>query len=356
MKNVSLFVLILLTLFSFTFSSCDDDDNKPAGEFEKGIFVVNEGNFTDADGTISHISTGGAVTQDLFGAVNNGLALGSVVQSMTIDGDLAYIVVNNSNKMEVVNANTFASAYTLSDLSLPRYFITFKGKGYVTEWVSFADPGRVSIVDLQGRTVTRSITTDYGAENIMAHQDRLYVSNNFSNTISVIDPVNEEVIKTIEVGSAPGAFVVDDQNTIWVICGGGFDQDFNPLNDGKLVQIDPGQSDDESSNSVLKTIELGVHLSAKAVINKANNKIFYFNGKSVYAVNTSDTEAPPSPLITESAATNFYGIGIDPENDMLYVSDDKAFAGNGVVYRYSLSGILVDQVAAGRGPNGFVFK
>lgn len=142
MKNVRLYVPILLTFFSVIFSSCVDDDNKPAGEFEKGIFVVNEGNYTSADGTVSHISPDGTVTQDLFGAVNNGLALGSVVQSMTVDGDLAYVVVNNDNKMEVVNSNTFVAEYTLTDVSLPRYFITFNGKGYLTEWVSFSDPGR----------------------------------------------------------------------------------------------------------------------------------------------------------------------------------------------------------------------
>src|SRR5688572_24191989 len=114
MKNLKRYMLVLLTVFSVTFSSCDDDDNNSSGKFEKGIFVVNEGNFLDADGTVSHINEdNGTVTQDLFGSVNNGLALGDVVQSMTIDEDLAYIVVNNSNKMEVVNSNTFKTEYTL---------------------------------------------------------------------------------------------------------------------------------------------------------------------------------------------------------------------------------------------------
>lgn len=356
MKKVRPYVLILLSIFSVVFSSCDDDSNKPAGEYETGVFVVNEGNFNEADGTISHINSDGTVTQDIFGAENNGLALGSVVQSMTVDGDVAYIIVNNSNKMEIVNSNTFVSEHTLTGVALPRYFITFNGKGYLTEWVSFSDPGRVSIIELGGHTVTGTIPVGYGAENIIAHDDKLYVSNNFASTVSVIDPVNEEVIKTIEVGNAPGAFVIDDQNMIWVICGGGFDQDFNPLDEGKLVQMDPAESDDPASNSVLKTIELNVHLSAKAVINKAKNKIFYYKDKSVYAVNTSDTEAPSGPLFTESTATNFYGIGIDPESDMLYVADDRAFAGNGAVYRYTASGAAFDNITAGRGPNGFAFK
>jgi len=357
MKNLRCYLLVLLAAFSFTFSSCDDDDDK-LKSYDDGIFVVNEGNFGDADGTISHIDEDGNVSQDLFGKANKKEALGDVVQSMVIDddADLAYIVINNDNKIEVANAHTFKSVHTITGLALPRYFTTFNGKGYVTEWVSFVDVGRVSIIDLTDYTVEESITTDYGSENIIAHEGELYVSNNFSNTVSVIDPTTKEVIKTIEVGTAPGAFVVDEDNMLWVVCGGGTDSEWNPLNDGKLVQIDPSESDDEESNSVLKTIELNVNVTAKMAINKAKDKIYYYKGKSVYAMSIADTEAPAEALFTEATATSFYGIGIDPENDMLYLADSKAFVGNGAVYRYSLTGTFIDQLAVGRGPNSFVFE
>ena len=357
MKNFKWYVLTLLVVFSLAMVSCDDDDNKPSGEFENGIFAVNEGNFGVANGTVSFINRDdGTVTQDLFGTVNNGLALGDVVQSMSIDGDHAYIVVNNSNKIEVINANSFVSEYSVENLALPRYFTTLNGKGYVTEWVSFSDPGRVSIVDLNLHSVTGSITTDFGAENILAHNNKLYVSNNFTTTVSVIDPVTEEVIKTIQVGSSPGSFVVDKDDMIWVICGGGYDLDYNPLNDGKLVRLDPGESNDEASNSVTGEIELGMNVASKAAINQTRDSIFYYNGKSVYAFGTSASAASSTPLITEASATSFYGIGLDPESGVLYLGDSKGFVGNGTVYRYTSSGTVVDNVTVGIGPGGFVFK
>jgi YVTN family beta-propeller protein len=351
MKNLKFYVLILATVLTVSFSSCDDDDTNPQGKFEDGVLVVNEGNFQDADGTISHISPDGMVTQDLFGTANNGLALGDVVQSMSIDGEFAYIVVNNSNKMEVVNANTFAAQYTLKNLLLPRYFTTYNGAGYLTEWVSYSEPGRVAIIDLQNHVVTESITTDFGAENIIAHEGKLYVSNNFTNTVSVIDPASKKVIKTIEVGNSPGEILIDSDNMLWVTCGGAYQ-----ANDGALVQLDPAKSADEAANSVLKTIELHANVSSKAAINKAKSKIFYYKGSSVYAVNTSDTEGPAAPLFTESAVSSFYGIGIDPEADILYMADSKSFAGNGTVYRYSVDGVAMDDFEVGVGPNSFVFK
>jgi YVTN family beta-propeller protein len=357
MKTFRGLALIVLGAYCFTLSSCDDDDNQPAGEFESGIFVINEGNFQDADGTISFInSNDGSVKQDLFGSVNNGLALGDVVQSMTFDGDYAYVVVNNSNKIEIVKANTFVSEHTLQGLSLPRYFTTLNGKGYVTEWVSFTDPGRVTIIDLENHTAGESITTDYGAENILAYDGLLYVSNNFSNTVSVIDPGGKEVIKTIEVGSGPGSLLVDSDDMIWVICAGGYDLDYNPLNDGKLVRLDPEKSEDESAVSVVKEIDLGTNLAAKAAINKARDSLFYYSGNSVYVLSTSASQAPASPLLTENDATGFYGIGLDPQDGVLYLADTKNFAGNGVVYRFTSSGNAVDSKVVGRGPNGFVFK
>jgi YVTN family beta-propeller protein len=351
MKSLKFFILAAVSALAFTFSSCDDDEKKPKGEFQAGIFVVNEGNFQDADGSVSFINpSSGEVTQDLFGTVNGGRALGDVVQFMTVEGDFAYIVVNNSNKMEVVDANTFVASYTIEDLKLPRYFTTFNGKGYVTEWVSFSDPGRVSVVDLQSHTVTGTIVTDYGSEDIVAANGKLFVSNNFTNTVSVIDPVSTAVVKTIEVGNSPAEFVIDGQNKIWVACGGGYDQNFNPLNDGKLVQIDP------ASSTVMKTIPLGINFSGKLAINNTGNQLFYYKGKSVYRLGTADTAPPSSALITESDAVSFYGIGIDPKTDVLYLADAKAFSGNGTAFTYNTSGTAIGSHAVGRGPNGFVFN
>jgi len=353
MKKMRSLLAFLSIVFLSTLVACDDDDDQGGGKYEDGIFVVNEGNFMDADGTVSHLDESGTVTLDLFGLENNDKALGDVVQSMYIDedDDVAYIIVNNSNKMEIVNPNTFKSLHTVSDLSLPRYFTTYDGKGYLTEWVSFSDPGHVAVVDLESHEVTNTITTDYGAENIIAHNDLLYVSNNFSNTVSVIDVDTEEVIKTIEVGSSPGEFVMDVDQKIWVICGGTYNG-----NDGSLVQLDPSESRDVSSNSVLKTIELEMNVTPKAAINSSGSHIYFFKGKSVYEVATTATEAPASPLITEASVVGFYGIGIDPDDDIIYLADGKAFSGNGEIYWYTANGTLIDHTSVGRGPNGFVFE
>jgi YVTN family beta-propeller protein len=349
MSILNRYLVLVFAMIALSFSSCENQDEKPKGKFQTGVFVVNEGNLNSANGTVSHFNlTTKETTQDLFGTINTGKALGDIVQSMTIDGDQAYIVINNSNKLQVVNANTFVEDYTIADLALPRYFTTFNGKGYVTEWVDFLSQGRVSVIDLQSHEVTTNITTDYGAECIVALNNKLFVSNNFSNTVSIIDPADNSVEKTLEVGPSPAGFAVDAQNKLWVISSGSYDFDYNPQNDGKLVQIDP------ANNTILKTIELNKNVSASLGINKAGSQLFYFSGTDVYRLDVSAAEAPAAPFIEGTKA--FYALGVDRQTDLIYLSDAKGFAANGTVYRYNGDGTELDSFTAGIGPNGFVFK
>jgi len=90
---------------------------------------------------------------------------------MTIDGEFSYVVVNNSNKIEVVKANTFEAVHTIDGLSLPRYLTTLDGAGYVTEWVSFADPGRVTKIDLEDHTAGESIPLDMARKTFLLMMD-----------------------------------------------------------------------------------------------------------------------------------------------------------------------------------------
>ena len=110
-NSLPLYILFFATLF---FVSCTDDsevvpnDNateNTIGSFSSGIFVVNEGNFGAADGSISFIDSEGIVQNDVFSENNALLPLGDVVQSMYLRDTLAFILVNNSNKVEVVDVD-----------------------------------------------------------------------------------------------------------------------------------------------------------------------------------------------------------------------------------------------------------
>lgn len=351
MKNKQVLLSLAFIASILFFSSCEKNTEKPRGEFSAGVFIVNEGNFGSADGTITFYEpNSGEVKQDIFGTANDQRALGDVVQSITISGEYAYVVVNNSNKVEVVEADNFKSVYTLEDVELPRYMIMHSGLGFLTEWVSFSQTGRVSVINLNNRDIQKRITTGFGAEGLLIQNGKLYVTNSFTNTVSVINLTALEVTRTIEVGQSPGALVADKDGKVWVICGGGYDANFSPLNDGAFYKINPNTDVVESS------IPINTNVSAKMAINKNKDIIYYYRGKSIFALPISASIAPSTALITENEAVGFYGIGFNDTEEIIYASDAKGFVANGEVYRYNTNSARINTFAVGRGPNGFVFK
>src|SRR5690554_1660141 len=110
---------ILVPMFAITilYSCSNSDDDQfidPDAKYFNGFFITNEGNFNKTNGTISHLSSDfNSVSNDVFRNAN-GRGLGDVVQSMVVHGDYAFIIVNNSNTIEVVEKNTFKSVYTIT--------------------------------------------------------------------------------------------------------------------------------------------------------------------------------------------------------------------------------------------------
>lgn len=336
---------------SFFLISCGDDDVPVVNDYSEGVFVVNEGNFGEGDGSVTHFSNATEeVSFNIFRNKNNDKPLGDVVQSMTIFGDNAYIIVNNSHKVEVAEAETMKSIATIENVSLPRYMAANIDKGYLTEWVNFGENGRVAVIDLGSNSVSSTIEVGQGAEYpLLVGNNKLYVTNSFENTISIINTSNGSVEDTLTVANSPGQMVTDANGKVWVICAGGYDANWAPLNDGGLYRIDP------SSNTVEASLSFGSNAGSKLAVNPVGDKIYYRIGNVLYSHDINSTEISSSPLITNDEITGLYGLGVDPITGNIYLADNKGFQGNGRVYYYQPDGKFIDSFEAGRGPNGFVF-
>lgn len=346
LRLVSFYALTTVAIF---FAGCEETDEGPKGDFVDGVLIVNEGNFGKGNGTISHFNRSTKEVQhDVFGTVNSGKALGDIVQSMFVWEDKAYIVVNNSNRVVVANANTLEEITTISNLSLPRFMTVANGRGYVTEWVNFVDRGRVSVINLQTYAVETTIQTGKGPEEIISLNGRVYVSNSFENTVTVINPSTNQVVSTIQVGASPSALLVDNQNKLWIVCEGGYDQNFNLLNNGSIVNVEP------ASNAVVKTINLNKNVSGGSML-QGGTDLIYFSGKVIYRVATNVAQPQVQTWITENSSSGFYGLGVDNETGEVYAGDNN-FVSNSTVFRYSANGSLIDTFQGGIGVNGFVFR
>ena len=67
-----------------------------------------------------------------------------------------------------------------------------------------------------------------------------------------------------------------------------------------------------------------------------------------------DSELAADAIVEDVAS--LYGFGIDPNTGDIYTADAGNFASAGMISRYSMSGMLLDQFEVGIAPNGFVFQ
>lgn len=351
-----LFLSSVFSALALFFTACDPDPAPatPKGEYEKGVFILNEGAFRAGNSSVSFYNRDTkAVAPDIFTNVNN-RPLGDVAQSMTQHNDQLFIVVNNSNKIEIVDANTFASIHSIGNLALPRFMAVANNKGYVSEWVSFSSNGRIAVIDLNSHTVTKTIPVGKLPENLLVVNNKLYVANSSDNSVSVINTNTDVVETTLTIADSPNSLVADANNKIWILAGGkkaynpDFSVDANNSTPGNLIRLNP------TNNTAELTLPFASRTSSpgKLKINGAKNKLYYQYGGKIYQLDITASALPATPFINRS----FYGLGIDPTNNIIYGGDAGFFTANGKVIRYNTNGSAIDSFTVGIAPNSFHFR
>lgn len=346
-------LLMLLTLIAF---GCAEDEVPPPEEetcviktYEPGVYISNEGPFTDGVGTITQFNTTNEdLTNSAFQLNNCDSVLGNIVQSVYLFESKAYIVVNNSNKLVVANGDNLEQEAVVNNLALPRYFLPVgDGKAFVSQWGSDGLSGSVAVVDLNSLNILTTIPTGNGPENMIRIDNKVYVANvggyGRDSTVTVIDIGTESVSNTIVVGDNPQSFVVDNVGALWCLSKG-YTDFYEPSNntDGTLTVIE--------NEGVQKNIAIP-NGSSWLAINNAGNELFYLAPGGIFQTSVADPTTVTTPFITG----NFYAMAIDFNSDRIYASDALDFSANGVVYRYELDGTAIDNFTAGIIPGGFWF-
>lgn len=353
-KNISNFkFLAICTLVISVLASCDKDDDTPKGVYENGVFIVNEGNFQANNGSVSFYNYGAdSVSNNIFKEVNNRV-LGDVVQSIKLSGDNAFIVVNNSNKVEVVNRYTFEEEGVVEGITQPRYVEVNGSKGYVSCWDK-----TVKVIDINTFEILKSIDVGSGAERMLITNGNLYVANGGAygtdSTISVISLETEDVVANINVKYNPKSLVLDKSGNIWALCSGKevYDGSWNLVDESpaKLYKIDV------ATNQAVLEIELFASSHpTRLQIDNDGTTLYHdggFGAPGIYSLVVDDVKATMTKIIDKSA----YGFSYDSQTNVLFVCDAGSFQGAGTLYRYETDGKELGSYEVGIGPNGTGFK
>ena len=348
--RASLAMTTLLLLLSLSFSSCKKEEPKPdVGEFENAVFIVNEGNFTAGNASLTYFNhQSSEVEQQVFYRKNNA-PLGDVANSINFDENSIYIVVNNSHLVYKINLNTGLYEAKTTQLTSPRHLIKIdENRALISDLYEKS----LALVNTETMEIVAHIPIGRTSENMLKVGSEVFVANwsaynqeQKNNLLMVVNIETLQLTDSIEVPLEPNSMVIDKDNNIWVLGSGGFLNEERPA----LWRIDP-ELKIVTKRFIFENINSSpTHLC----INPERDKLYFLN-KDVYQMDISTNLLSAKPFVLANETSNFYSLGVGPDADV-YITDANDYTRNGIVYRYSSEGILKHSFEAGIIPGAIGF-
>lgn len=332
-------IFFLLSIFY----SCEEPEreDEPVQLDYHSVFVLNEGNFGYGNASIDLFQPSNAgVDSRIFYRVN-GRPIGDVLESMQIIKNKAYLVVNNSSKVEIVELPSFKSVGSISNLPSPRVLLQVNAsKAYLSDFLA----NEIHVVDLSKNAKIGGIPTTGWIEGMALSEEKVFACQATGNEVWVLDTSADSVRSKIKVGVEPLTIVKDKTGFIWVLCTGGFVEDFPSLH-----KIDP------HTEQVVLTLVFPnkSDYPDNLQIDAAGEKLYFLNN-GLYQMSITDDQLPLNALIPSNERL-LYGLGLDPHTGHIYLSDAIDYQQKGTVYQYDSNGNLLHTFKAGIIPGAFGF-
>lgn len=347
MRYIKLILLIVLV------SSCKKEKPQPVApdSLSNGIMVLNEGLFQQNNSSISWIDLNtGEVTADLFMNAN-GRLLGDTGNDMKLYGGKIYIVVNNSNTIEVLSRVTGKSIKQISMISggngkQPRSIAFYQGRAYITCY-----DGYVDVLDTASLNITQRIQVGSNPEGLAISGGKLFVSNsgglnypNVDSTLSVIELSTHQELTRVTVGKNPGAVKVDGTGDVYVIVRGNYGSI-----PSRMVKVDPSSLTTHTFSFDASSIERMGDNFLITYINYSNNT------SQVKLFSTTTETLLNDNFIPTAGITTLYGVQYDPVRDKIFCLDAMSYTNTGYVKKYSSGGVFEASYHVGLNPSKLIF-
>jgi len=365
---------VLIILAVLLLSACRSDDEGIIGHQEQKVngggasamsfYLLNEGNMGSNKATLDFYDAAtGTYNRNIYGEANPGVVqeLGDVGNDLKINGSLLWAVINGSNLVEVMDAQT---AIHIGQVSIPncRYVTFDDGFAYVSSYAGpiQLDPnarlGYVAKIDTATLQVVEMCTVGYQPEQMVVANEKLWVANsggyrfpNYDRTVSVIDLASFTVEQTIDVAINLHRMAIDSQGFIWVTSRG--DYGSTPA---RLYVIDPASA---TVCDMLDVPATGMAVSGDSLYCygaawTASDKAGY------YIVNTRTRELVNDSFLADTLADRIatpYGIALQPNTRDILLTDAGDYVTPGRLYCIAADGTLRWSVRTGDIPAHIAF-
>lgn len=371
LKNLA---FLLLTVF---LTSCRGDQYIIQKETEevtppqkteiKGFYLLNEGNMNSNKATLDYFDYAkGTYFRNIYAEANPNVVkeLGDVGNDIKIYGNKMYIVVNASNKVEVLDARTVKKIKSIT-VENGRSLAFANGKAYVSSYAGpiSVDPkaplGKVMEIDTISLSVTREAIVGYQPEEMAVVKNKLYVANsggyrvpNYDRTVSVIDLANFKETTKYDIAINLNKLKVDANGDLYVTSRG----DYQTVSSNLFIV-------DSQTGTIKKTFNIPV--SNFTIV---NNKLYYFSNefsyntlayvKSYGIIDLKTKEVITKKLFDSKYETEIetpYGITVNPITEDLYITDAGNYVSTGNLYCFDKNGTFKWKTEGGNIPAHFAF-
>jgi len=343
LKNLASYLIFFLFAIGCKRDRIPLPDIKHASIPPQKAYVVCEGNYGWGNSSISMISLKDeTVIEDNFKYVNN-RNLGDVVQSITLVNDKYFIVVNNSNKIEVVDTSTFKSVQTITGFLSPRYILPLNSNfGLVSDLYA----NKLYKIDLKNYTIVQEIAFNGWSEKMLKIEDRIFVCNIYSSKLYILNESSLSITDSIDVGTFANSMIIDKNKKLWI------------LSKGNNLESKPGKLCRYNPQNLNKEFELSFSLAAepKSLCTNLAKDSLWFIHKNVFCMAINNLHLPASPIILAKQNQLFNGLGLEPSNSNIWISDAKDYQLKGQVFKYNSKAVLLKTYTVGIIPSEFLFK
>ena len=325
------------------------------------FYLLNEGNMGSNHCSLDYFNhTDGTYALNIYESVNPAatLGLGDVGNDIEIYGGKLYIVVNGSNKVEVLEKNT---AVRLCQIEVPncRSLAFWKSKVLITSYNGYV--GVIDTASLQsgaGRVhLDKQIEVGREPEGLAVAGDRLFVANSggyspplYDHTVSVIDLNAQKVTQTIDLGINLNDVQADDYGHIIISARGNY-ADIAPsffVLDGAtgdlLKQVKSPVGNFTIQDSVMYYFTSSYQVSGQKVSYER------YNLKSLQPIEGSYLSGALAAQIRFP-----YALRVDPVSKRILISDAGDYTTPGTLYWVGTAGNVLWQVQTGEIPGHIAF-
>lgn len=383
MRRIIYFISIHLVSF-ISFIGCRGDIELLPSEMEnlgfnrevigyKGFYLLNEGNMGSNKATLDYLDfETGDYTRNIYAEVNPTVPkeLGDVGNDIAIYGSKLYAVINCSNKVEVMNAET---TERITHIDIPNCrFIKFHGRyAYITSYAgpviinpNYEQVGFVAKVDTATLKEVDRCLVGFQPDELEIVEDKIYVANSggymgasqttgYERTVSVIDIATFKEENRIDVAYNLERIKADNRGNLWVSSRG----DYKSL-PARLYFID------KKKQQVTDTIPIA------ATNYWIDDDLLYVYGTewshvtqswtiSYSLIDTRTHEIITRNIITDGTDKEIakpYGIMVDPETKDIYITDATDYVRSGFLYCFDKNGKKKWVVKAGNIPGHFALN